>query len=62
VDGNVSSSMHVEAQTLIWGGRRLKGDISDAGRGPAFRKPRHNLSDWINRYHKGGACAHLGKE
>ena len=54
--------MQIEAQTLIWGGRKLKGDISDAGSGPAFRKHRHNLSDWINRYHKGGACAHLGKE
>ena len=47
------------APTIIWGGNRVKGfmhEIAQAG----YRRQRHQLSDWMERYHKGGACAHNG--
>jgi hypothetical protein len=61
-DGNLSASVQVDSPTVIWGGRHLKGEIQDAGKGPGFRKHRHQLTDWMERYHKGGVCAHTGKD
>jgi hypothetical protein len=51
---------HFVAPTVIWGGNRVKGymhEVAEAG----FRRQRHHLSDWMERYHKGGVCARTGK-
>ena len=45
-----------KSTTVIWGGRRLQGKIQDAS-DSAFHKHKHQLSEWQNKYYKGGVVS-----